>query len=874
MGYRVSVPKDFNYRTWARVKYLSDTVGSRNWDGAGESGMAANLLERTILHEIGHVLGLRYPRNGEPGYNDPDYDTPDSIGEQWSIMSYLKNPLWLGWSDVWSLHRLKDITCKITTFCPVDIEVTDSLGFRVSKTVNEITGAIYVETDLNGDGSLDDQIIIPDPISGSYSINVIPEIGADPLAKVTLTVEDHGEISTLLSEVSVIDLPTEPIVKTIDRTTPELTVSVNPSVLIPVDNRMAPITVDLSASDNDPSMTVVLAGIISSDVDDVDFVEGANIGELDTEFLLKASMKAGKTEPKIYTITYAATDSSGNVSQKSVEVKVPSPSNGDFNKDGQINLLDFAILAKYWLSACQLWEWCEDADINRDLKVDAQDLVGFIEKWIEDKQQPVLWLRADKGVTLSENAVVKWIDQSTNGYEFVCSPSGRPALSGNDPELVTNALNGHPAVRFDGGDVLTSIQNIQLFDSSSSPLTIFAVFSTTSNDIQKFLLNQQSVTGFGNFELGYDVGDYQGVGNFGLHQGYGAATATSPDVIPNNTYVILAATVKSTGAAPDNIVFYKDGEALTSVTVGGGWLSSGSYSTDSAQIDIGARWDQTFPWEDSFNNFHIGDIAEIMIFKREMNSDQIKEKNQELSDRWGLPLVSDPEGMVWVSINDPGFNGQMSKYETTNAQYCQFLNAAKASGDITVSGSTVLGSNGSNSGADFTGQVYYNLAGVGYTGPNITNGGAARINYTDGSFNVDPGLENHPVTYVSWYGATAFCNYYGYRLPIREQWHAVADYDGSFTYGCGITIDNSKANYAGTPHPYGTKVVGILGSFGYGLCDMTGNVWEWTSTPDGMYYYDCGGSFYDAPQYLLISFCRRNPPIDNNWDLGFRAVRD
>ena len=38
-------------------------------------------------------------------------------------------------------------------------------------------------------------------------------------------------------------------------------------------------------------------------------------------------------------------------------------------------------------------------------------------------------------------------------------------------------------------------------------------------------------------------------------------------------------------------------------------------------------------------------------------------------------ILDDPENMVWVTINDSGvpthepFNGQMSKYETTNAQY-------------------------------------------------------------------------------------------------------------------------------------------------------------------------------------------------------------
>lgn len=221
-------------------------------------------------------------------------------------------------------------------------------------------------------------------------------------------------------------------------------------------------------------------------------------------------------------------------------------------------------------------------------------------------------------------------------------------------------------------------------------------------------------------------------------------------------------------------------------------------------------------------------------------------------------VTGDPTGMVGVSINDPGsgdghegFNGQMSKYETTNAQYCQYLNAAKASGAITVSGSYVVGTSG-----PYSGQNYYNLDGAGYTFDGVTNGGAARINYSGGSFTVDSGFENHPVTYVSWYGATAFCNYYGYRLPTEWEWQAVADYDGSYLYGCGTTINNSIANYLDSIHPDGTTAVGAFGTYGYGMCDMTGNALEWTTSIYPGYRIMRGGYWNSG----------------NDWTVGARGI--
>jgi len=229
--------------------------------------------------------------------------------------------------------------------------------------------------------------------------------------------------------------------------------------------------------------------------------------------------------------------------------------------------------------------------------------------------------------------------------------------------------------------------------------------------------------------------------------------------------------------------------------------------------------------------------------------------------------------LVFVDINDPNFYGQMSKYEVTNAQYCDFLNAAMASGDITIDGNDVYGAGGSNSGEDYTGQRYYRCDGSGYTGYGATNGGAARIHYNQGAFSVDEGFGNHPVTYVSWYGAMAFANYYGYYLPTEDQWQAVADYDGTYIYGCGETIDLGIANYRVSEHPDGTTTVGSFGIYGYGMSDMAGNVWEWTSSSLDDNRIFRGGSLGSYDSDCAVSVRGDGIPHANYYDIGFRVCR-
>jgi hypothetical protein len=174
-------------------------------------------------------------------------------------------------------------------------------------------------------------------------------------------------------------------------------------------------------------------------------------------------------------------------------------------------------------------------------------------------------------------------------------------------------------------------------------------------------------------------------------------------------------------------------------------------------------------------------------------------------------------------------------------------------------------------------QPYYDLAGAGYTGGEVTNGGAARINYISGQFTVDADFENHPVTYVSWYGATAFCNYYGYRLPTEWEWQAAADHtvEDPYTYGCGVTITNSMANYEGSVHPFGTTEVGVFGIYGYGMCDTAGNVWEWTSSiysGSDLVYRSSGWNGNIG--HCAVSDRHPGPPSYMDMNMGFRVCRD
>ncbi len=154
---------------------------------------------------------------------------------------------------------------------------------------------------------------------------------------------------------------------------------------------------------------------------------------------------------------------------------------------------------------------------------------------------------------------------------------------------------------------------------------------------------------------------------------------------------------------------------------------------------------------------------------------------------------------------------------------------------------------------------------------NIFNINTGSDNYYS-SIGMSESNENYPITGVSALDADAFCKWMGGRLPKEGEWEYAAKGGESYEYASSDNID-AVAWYGGNSGGKAHKVRGKSPN-GYGLYDMTGNLWEWTSSKEGVSRVFRGGSWFSPAAFCRVSNRYYYPPGSRNFNLGFRIAID
>jgi formylglycine-generating enzyme required for sulfatase activity len=256
-----------------------------------------------------------------------------------------------------------------------------------------------------------------------------------------------------------------------------------------------------------------------------------------------------------------------------------------------------------------------------------------------------------------------------------------------------------------------------------------------------------------------------------------------------------------------------------------------------------------------------------------------------------------PAGEFFMGLHEHetivDYNYEIMVTDVTNALYADYLNQALGDGSVRITGDQIVGY---YPGDEFHAHEHELEIEAGDWLHIPLKDPGLRLEFDGAVFKPQTGYEIHPMSMVTWFGAKAYCEYFGWRLPTEVEWEKAARGEDRRPFPWGDSIEATNANYYSS-HDVFEKIIGGLGDTTpvgfynggtydeyatvdspspYGLYDMAGNVWQWSGDVyEGQHYRYMRGGSKDNYAYNLRIWTRNSAGPDYfSPAVGFRCLRD